>query len=506
MPNRENPRIHRASLSGRKLGGRPALSAATSYQSLSRQISNLRLDHFESNYGDVSQPAQDPAIVLAQVVRWLQEEKAKLFSKRHEQRAGVHEEHANEAGSRAQDARESQSQVPDQSLALDKLEAILGLHISENKNVAAGSEGIGHTPFSVLRRSSIARRLKPNAMTISSELDQDDELNVPSIEASLDNSKTVVYASGLAETDAEVIATERDRENWVRFKCEIVRLTHTLRLRRWKRVPIEGGGDISVERLSGALTNAVYVVSPPKRRQESSGSDGQLRSASFVKDPPKLLLRIYGPQADHLIDREAELSILRRLAKKNIGPRLLGTFANGRFEEFLHARTLTKDDLRNPETSKQIAKRMRELHDGIELLEEERERGPFVWMNWDKWLGRCEKIVTWLDKQILSGGGPQGPGSERPWMTRGLICGVEWHVFRRAVDRYRQFIIAAHGGKQGIKQQLVFAHNDVSTMLELKMRYHNTYKGRHNMATFFDFNLRGSRLYFIQRMNTSNWS
>ncbi|OBT52549.1 hypothetical protein VE04_07752, partial [Pseudogymnoascus sp. 24MN13] len=48
--------------------------------------------------------------------------------------------------------------------------------------------------------------------------------------------------------------------------------------------------------------------------------------------------------------------------------------------------TLTPKDLRDPETSKQIAKRMRELHDGIELLETERDEGPFVWRNWDKWV------------------------------------------------------------------------------------------------------------------------
>jgi choline kinase len=88
------------------------------------------------------------------------------------------------------------------------------------------------------------------------------------------------------------------------------------------------------------------------------------------------LLRIYGPQVEHLIDREYELQTLRRLRRKNIGPSVLGTFNNGRFEEFLHAQPLTPWDLHIPETSTQIAKRMRELHDGIELLEDERKGGP----------------------------------------------------------------------------------------------------------------------------------
>ena len=177
----------------------------------------------------------------------------------------------------------------------------------------------------------------------------------------------------------------------------------------------------------------------------------------------KLLLRIYGPQVEHLIDRESELQILRRLARKKIGPRLLGTFTNGRFEQFFHARTLTARDLRVPETSKQIAKRMRELHDGIELLEEEREEGAFVWRNWNKWVDRCEEVISWLDNQILATkqGSPLSRSEE--WKKRGLVCGVEWSFFRRTVERYRNWLFDQCGGPAGIRQKLVFAHNDVST-------------------------------------------
>ena len=49
---------------------------------------------------------------------------------------------------------------------------------------------------------------------------------------------------------------------WMTFKNEIIRLAHTLRLKGWRRVPLDAGETIGVERLSGALTNAVYVVTP----------------------------------------------------------------------------------------------------------------------------------------------------------------------------------------------------------------------------------------------------
>ena len=175
----------------------------------------------------------------------------------------------------------------------------------------------------------------------------------------------------------------------------------------------------------------------------------------------KLLLRIYGAQVEHLIDRKIELQILQRLARKSIGPRLLGIFKNGRFEEYFHARTLTARDLRDPEISRQIAKRMRELHDGVELLKEERDAGPSVWKNWDKWVERAAQVVSWTDQQITSE--VQQPTGSRldAWRGRGLICGVPWPQFRRAVEYYRE-CMTKRFDMEKIKQQMVFAHNDVS--------------------------------------------
>lgn len=164
---------------------------------------------------------------------------------------------------------------------------------------------------------------------------------------------------------------------------------------------------------------------------------------------------------EHLIDREKELQVLRRLGRKNIGPQVLGTFKNGRFEQYFHARPLKPEDLRVPETYKQIAKRMRELHEGVELQEQEREDGPIVFKNWDKWVDRCDQVVNWLDREIQSNQNESKAQTE-PWRRRGFVCGVPWPVFRKAVENYRKWLIASCGGADEIKRQLVFAHNDVS--------------------------------------------
>ena len=284
----------------------------------------------------------------------------------------------------------------------------------------------------------------------------------------LDNSKTLSYsAGGASASDLNLVATrkraEKERKAWSIFKSEILRLAHTLRLKGWRRIPLERGDDIDVQRLSGALTNAVYVVLAPKDLPQPSSSSGS--GVVSKRRPQKLLLRIYGPQVEHLIDREKELGILRRLARKKIGPRLLGTFRNGRFEEFFDSTTLTSADLRVPETSKQIAKRMRELHDGIELLEQERQDGPFVWRNWDKWVERCELVIKYLDDQILSGKAGPARSKSEAWKARGLVCGVEWPVFRAVIEKYRQFLMEHYGSAAEIRKQLVFAHNDVSIIV-----------------------------------------
>lgn len=304
----------------------------------------------------VSSTLEDPGALLSKVIEWLYDEKAKQVNRNSRQEDAT----ASQDGDQGQDPNRlarprSDSRASEGELALDKLERILAGYTAAGRESISGQPGSHRTPFAVLRKSSIGRRFKPTSMTISSDLEQDSELFVPSVEATLDNSKALAYSGGNAESDIDCVANSKDKENWTSFKREIVRLTHTLKLKRWKRVPIESGADISVERLSGALTNAVYVVSPPKRMPEYSPANESGTSSTGLRPPPKLLLRIYGPQVEHLIDRESELSILRRLAKKSIGPRLLGTFKNGRFEEFLYAHTLTPEDMRIPDTSKQIA-------------------------------------------------------------------------------------------------------------------------------------------------------
>lgn len=79
--------------------------------------------------------------------------------------------------------------------------------------------------------------------------------------------------------------------------------------------------------------------------------------------PKTLLLRIYGPSSSSLISRPAELRTLYVLSSQyRIGPRVYGTFGNGRIEEFFASDALHSKDLRDPIISQWIGTRMAELH------------------------------------------------------------------------------------------------------------------------------------------------
>lgn len=81
-------------------------------------------------------------------------------------------------------------------------------------------------------------------------------------------------------------------------------------------------GEISVKRLSGALTNKVFEC----KWREPSGKSR------------RVLVRLYGSEVDAIFSREQEVETFERLSRHGYGPQLLARFPEGRVEEWLHAR------------------------------------------------------------------------------------------------------------------------------------------------------------------------
>jgi choline kinase len=223
---------------------------------------------------------------LSRVSTWLQQEKVRREASKARRRAAKSSKAAvddqDDGEERSKERRDSESSA-EGSAALEKLQEIL-----------AHSMSLGDRRPPRSKRASISNKLRRLSTAASSDTEfLDGDALVPGCEAILDNSKTLSYSGGGVDGDPEDgrrpslarAASSMNKDAWKTFKYEIVRLTHTLRLKGWRRVSMELSSQIDVERLSGALTNAVYVVSPPKELPLTSSRRGDAAPAP-QKPPP----------------------------------------------------------------------------------------------------------------------------------------------------------------------------------------------------------------------------
>lgn len=235
--------------------------------------------------------------VIAKVAEWLQDEKMKrAMRKSHSERrsgaSSVGIARIPESPQRGQSVPRTPSETSDGAQALDRLEKILADNMvlgDRDKSTPTNERRGSYFPR---RRASSIRKLRKGSHTASSDTEyQDGDALIPTAEVILDNSKTLGYSGGAAESDTDLRGggkrAAKEKEGWKVFKNEIVRLAHTLRLKGWRRIPLDRGADIEVERLSGALTNAVYVVSPPKHLPETTSGGGGSTTSLVPKKPPQ---------------------------------------------------------------------------------------------------------------------------------------------------------------------------------------------------------------------------
>ena len=114
------------------------------------------------------------------------------------------------------------------------------------------------TPRHSLHGHSTKRRpsLKKLGAGSSDTEYQEGDVVVPSCDVVLDNSKTMSYSGGGTESSQTTVTlntskrADKERKAWATFKRDIVTLAHTLRLKGWRRIPIDSSEAIEVERLS----------------------------------------------------------------------------------------------------------------------------------------------------------------------------------------------------------------------------------------------------------------
>ncbi|KAJ1731693.1 hypothetical protein LPJ61_002411 [Coemansia biformis] len=230
--------------------------------------------------------------------------------------------------------------------------------------------------------------------------------------------------------------------------------------------PQISGDRVTVDRLSGAMTNCVFMVAV----------EGAYVGRRGTELPRKYLLRVYGAGVDEFLSRENELYWLGQLSALGFGPRLYGIFGNGRLEEFLESTTLQKEDLRHPSTSKHIARRMSELHALVSYYR------PFE-------EGRCSRphhhhqapAAAAAAAAAIAANGSPGLWSnidawmqlvQKKWARIAAVCGANercveilagWADLERAAGRLRALVEAS-------KSPVVFAHDDLQYGNILRLR------------------------------------
>ncbi|KAI5948993.1 hypothetical protein KGF57_005056 [Candida theae] len=280
---------------------------------------------------------------------------------------------------------------------------------SRTRNSTANSRSTSATrrpSLSGSRRSLSSSSL--NKLTIT-PTQINDERSVPSVQAVLDNSLPADF-----------------------FKQDVIALTKALRIHKWHKRNLNMH-KLAITRISGALTNSIYKIDYVDEEQGIH--------------LPSLLLRVYGKNVDELIDRDSELSTLIKLSQKRIGPRLLGIFTNGRFEQFLEGFVaLTKDQIRDQVISQMIGRRMKDLHYKVELTEEETSLPvPTCWRLIEKWL----KIFELEYK----------PGFERAGVNVKDIFMMDFEEFKELVYKYKEWLFDKYR-KEGFSLNYKFCHND----------------------------------------------
>lgn len=247
--------------------------------------------------------------------------------------------------------------------------------------------------------------------------------------------------TGLKHCDARLSARKYKTPE---FCAELLRIIRTVVVPSWAGASVEAG-DVKIHKVSGSLTNAVFFVS------------------CDVPQTRTVLLRIYGPSSGNLISRPDELRMLHVLSSRyRIGPRLYGTFANGRLEEYFDSDALTPEEMRAPQISEWIAKRMAEMH----RVDIEAVVGP-NWViaaveNVQKWLPPAREVVALVADERLRELGLDLDEFQAAWKT--YLDKVEaWEQSHRPSPR-------------------VFAHNDAQYGNLLKLRAPPANKPAHHQS------------------------
>jgi choline kinase len=240
----------------------------------------------------------------------------------------------------------------------------------------------------------------------------------------------------------------------IAFSSQLLECLQTLRIPSWSSTSITQT-DIKIHKVSGSLTNAVFFVSCPA-----------------LQGPRTLLLRIYGPSSGSLISRPRELHTLHILSSQyRIGPRVYGTFENGRVEEYFESTTLTPSDIRDPTISRWIGARMAELHFvDIEAIEQTSTSTRGEGKGWE--IGVKKNVKSWL--------APAAEVLALPSVPDTIRAELDLKAFKEEWDKYMAWLSTVDDVHNGSRR--VFAHNDTQYGNLLRLQHPKEFVDEHRQV------------------------
>ncbi|KAI5124425.1 hypothetical protein M0805_008309 [Coniferiporia weirii] len=245
---------------------------------------------------------------------------------------------------------------------------------------------------------------------------------------------------GLRHTGAKLQARKYKTPG---FALQLLDILFALRVPTWSAAGPLTPENLKVAKVSGSMTNAVFFVSCPS-----------------VPSIRTVLLRIYGPSSSELISRPRELHTLHILSSRyGIGPRVYGTFENGRVEEYFDSTALSAVQMRDPTISGWIGARMAELHcvdvEAVEGTTPE-TRGENV--GWE--IAARKNFRNWLQ--------PARDVLRHPSVSEDYRADLD---FDRFVEEWRGYMVWLNNWEEQYgASKRVFAHNDTQYGNLLRLR------------------------------------
>lgn len=144
-----------------------------------------------------------------------------------------------------------------------------------------------------------------------------------------------------------LILSASNREPVVEMRDQAYRICRDYLSGSWKSI---SSSDMVFRSVSGGMSNLLYYCSLPETH------------TPLVGEPDQVLLRMYGQIHDGTESTVTESVIFMMLSERNLGPKLYGIFPGGRLEEYIPARAMTCDELKDPDASTTIARKLAKVH------------------------------------------------------------------------------------------------------------------------------------------------